>query len=134
MLRIDLRSAGVGMQLALPVRNPKAATQILLKIGYELEQESITKLLKLGVRSAWVQYPSLDFIDKYVNSEVVEAQSEVIQEVANTFDGACLNHCPVYGAVGGHAYGWVYSGPMGKVLDPGLIGNYHWVSKYIVLT
>jgi len=36
--------------------------------------------------------------------------------------GACLNHCPVYGAVGGHAYGWVYSGPMGKVLDPGLIG------------
>ena len=26
---------------------------------------------------------------------------------------ACMNHCPVYGAVGGHAYGWVYPGPMG---------------------
>ena len=36
--------------------------------------------------------------------------------------GACLNHCPVYKAVGGHAYGWVYSGPMGAVLIPGLIG------------
>ena len=36
--------------------------------------------------------------------------------------GACLNHCPVYGAVGGHAYGWVYSGPMGAVLSPALIG------------
>ena len=36
--------------------------------------------------------------------------------------GACLNHCPVYGAVGGHAYGWVYSGPMGAVLTPSLIG------------
>jgi L-lactate dehydrogenase complex protein LldF len=36
--------------------------------------------------------------------------------------GACLNHCPVYSAVGGHAYGWVYSGPMGSVLNPGLIG------------
>ncbi len=35
---------------------------------------------------------------------------------------ACLNHCPVYKAVGGHAYGWVYSGPMGAVLIPGLIG------------
>ena len=35
---------------------------------------------------------------------------------------ACLNHCPVYGAVGGHAYGWVYSGPLGAVLTPGLIG------------
>ncbi len=32
--------------------------------------------------------------------------------------GACLNHCPVYGAVGGHAYGWVYPGPMGSVLTP----------------
>ena len=36
--------------------------------------------------------------------------------------GACLNHCPVYGAVGGHAYGWVYSGPMGAVLTPALQG------------
>ena len=36
--------------------------------------------------------------------------------------GACLNHCPVYQAVGGHAYGWVYPGPMGAVLTPSLIG------------
>jgi L-lactate dehydrogenase complex protein LldF len=36
--------------------------------------------------------------------------------------GACMNHCPVYQAVGGHAYGWVYSGPMGAVLTPMLIG------------
>jgi L-lactate dehydrogenase complex protein LldF len=36
--------------------------------------------------------------------------------------GACMNHCPVYQAVGGHAYGWVYPGPMGAVLTPSLIG------------
>ena len=36
--------------------------------------------------------------------------------------GACLNHCPVYNSVGGHAYGWVYPGPMGSVLTPSLIG------------
>jgi L-lactate dehydrogenase complex protein LldF len=36
--------------------------------------------------------------------------------------GACINHCPIYGVVGGHAYGWVYSGPMGAVLIPNLIG------------
>ncbi len=35
---------------------------------------------------------------------------------------ACINHCPVYGAIGGHAYGWVYPGPMGAVLTPQLIG------------
>ena len=36
--------------------------------------------------------------------------------------GACMNHCPVYQAVGGHAYGWVYPGPLGAVLTPALVG------------
>ena len=32
--------------------------------------------------------------------------------------GACMNHCPVFQTIGGHAYGWVYPGPMGSVLTP----------------
>lgn len=36
--------------------------------------------------------------------------------------GACLNHCPVYGTIGGHAYGSLYPGPMGAVLTPALYG------------
>ena len=36
--------------------------------------------------------------------------------------GACMNHCPVYQNIGGHAYGWVYPGPMGSVLTPSYIG------------
>ena len=36
--------------------------------------------------------------------------------------GACMNHCPVYRAVGGHSYGWVYPGPMGSVLTPSYVG------------
>ena len=36
--------------------------------------------------------------------------------------GACMNNCPVYRQIGGHAYGWVYGGPMGAVLTPALIG------------
>jgi L-lactate dehydrogenase complex protein LldF len=36
--------------------------------------------------------------------------------------GACMNYCPVFNAVGGHAYGWVYPGPMGAVLTPALVG------------
>jgi L-lactate dehydrogenase complex protein LldF len=42
--------------------------------------------------------------------------------------GACMNHCPVYGAIGGHAYGATYPGPLGGALDPGLDGlpkSYH---------
>ena len=36
--------------------------------------------------------------------------------------GACMNHCPVYQAIGGHAYGAVYAGPIGAVLTPALDG------------
>ena len=36
--------------------------------------------------------------------------------------GACLNTCPVYRKIGGHAYGWVYSGPIGAVITPMLTG------------
>jgi L-lactate dehydrogenase complex protein LldF len=36
--------------------------------------------------------------------------------------GACLNACPVYRKIGGHAYGWVYSGPIGALLTPEFAG------------
>ncbi len=36
--------------------------------------------------------------------------------------GACLNICPVYQKVGGHAYGWVYPGPIGAIVSPMLTG------------
>jgi L-lactate dehydrogenase complex protein LldF len=42
--------------------------------------------------------------------------------------GACLNICPVYRKIGGHAYGGTYSGPIGAVITPlfdGLKENYH---------
>ena len=36
--------------------------------------------------------------------------------------GACLNICPVYRKTGGHAYGWVYPGPIGSVISPMMVG------------
>ena len=36
--------------------------------------------------------------------------------------GACLTACPVYQQIGGHAYGSIYSGPVGAVLTPALTG------------
>jgi L-lactate dehydrogenase complex protein LldF len=36
--------------------------------------------------------------------------------------GACLNACPVYQQIGGHAYGSVYPGPIGAVITPQLFG------------
>ena len=40
--------------------------------------------------------------------------------------GACLNACPVYKNIGGHAYGTTYSGPIGSVITPHLSG----ISEY----
>lgn len=46
------------------------------------------------------------------------------QELLNCIRcGACLNACPVYRHIGGHAYGGVYSGPIGAVLTPALNKN-----------
>ncbi len=39
--------------------------------------------------------------------------------------GACLNSCPVYRETGGHAYGSIYSGPIGAILSPQLNGMEH---------
>jgi L-lactate dehydrogenase complex protein LldF len=43
--------------------------------------------------------------------------------------GACLNTCPVYLKAGGHAYGWVYSGPIGSILTPQLLKERHVASS-----
>ncbi|WP_440217077.1 LutB/LldF family L-lactate oxidation iron-sulfur protein [Chromobacterium piscinae] len=36
--------------------------------------------------------------------------------------GACMNHCPVYTRIGGHAYGTTYPGPIGEIISPHLMG------------
>ncbi len=36
--------------------------------------------------------------------------------------GACINHCPVFVEIGGHAYGSTYPGPIGLVLEPQRMG------------
>ena len=48
---------------------------------------------------------------------------EEFREILNCLRcGACLNVCPVYGKIGGHAYGFAYNGPIGAVLTPLMVG------------
>ncbi len=49
-------------------------------------------------------------------------QSNYADSLACIRCGACLNACPVYDVTGGHAYGWVYPGPIGSVITPLLKG------------
>jgi len=50
------------------------------------------------------------------------AQQEQRQALSCIRCGACLNGCPIYKGVGGHAYGTTYSGPIGSVITPHLQG------------
>ncbi|MBV8771049.1 MAG: iron-sulfur cluster-binding protein [Deltaproteobacteria bacterium] len=48
----------------------------------------------------------------------------VLREALNCLRcGACLNVCPVYRRIGGHAYGVTYSGPIGSIIGPNLFGS-----------
>jgi len=48
--------------------------------------------------------------------------SDYAESLACIRCGACLNACPVYQNIGGHAYGWVYPGPIGSIVTPLLLG------------
>ncbi|MBP6335150.1 MAG: lactate utilization protein, partial [Bacteroidia bacterium] len=50
------------------------------------------------------------------------AQTDQRQALSCIRCGACLNACPIYKGVGGHAYGATYSGPIGSVITPHLSG------------
>ncbi|MBF6567946.1 MAG: iron-sulfur cluster-binding protein [Candidatus Binataceae bacterium] len=48
----------------------------------------------------------------------------VLREALNCLRcGACLNVCPVYRRIGGHAYGYPYQGPIGSIISPALFGK-----------
>lgn len=50
------------------------------------------------------------------------ADSELRQTLNCIRCGACMNHCPVYTRIGGHAYGEVYPGPIGTIITPHMVG------------
>lgn len=61
------------------------------------------------------------------NGRSSQLGDEDFQEVLNCIRcGACLNVCPVYRHIGGHAYGSVYPGPIGAVLTPLLNQSEEW--------
>ena len=56
------------------------------------------------------------------NGRSAALASEYAESLACIRCGACLNACPVYQNIGGHAYGWVYPGPIGAIVTPLLRG------------
>jgi len=61
------------------------------------------------------------------NSRSKIFQNEDMQEALRCIRcGACLNSCPVYHTIGGHAYHTTYQGPIGSVITPHLLGMEKW--------
>lgn len=104
-------------------------------------REDVSTLLRVLARSATGQEMSVyttfstgprrkDDLDGPSEFHVVLLDNGRSQMLGNEFHemlrcircGACMNHCPVYQGIGGHAYGWVYVGPMGSVLTPLMVG------------
>jgi L-lactate dehydrogenase complex protein LldF len=58
------------------------------------------------------------------NGRIAMLADPVIREALNCIRcGACLNVCPVYRRIGGHAYNSVYPGPIGSIVSPNLFGS-----------
>lgn len=86
MLRVDIKTARPGMKLALPVMNPKLPGHELLHVGYELTPAVIEKLDEMNVRVLWVDYPSLSFLRRFVDNEMVSQQAAVVSQMQDTFE------------------------------------------------
>ncbi len=87
MLRVRMHLARPGMVLALPVRdpgNPKARS--LLHAGYRLTEQMIKRLNDLKVHELWVKYPPLNFIDKFVNPEVMVQRAVLVNKIRGAFE------------------------------------------------
>lgn len=86
LLRVDITETNAGMKLALPVRHPQFPKQILLKMGYALDKSAIDRMHSMGIRSVWVQYPSLDFLRDIVSEQIIDNQTTIVQNIASTFE------------------------------------------------
>jgi len=107
MLRVDIKSARPGMTLALPIMNPRLPGHELLHLGYELTPAVIEKLDEMSVRVLWVDYPSLSFLKRFIDQDVIAQRATVVNQIQDTFEtlqrasAAKLNYDAYTDTIGG---------------------------------
>lgn len=107
MLRVDIKSARPGMTLALPIMNPRLPGHELLHLGYELTPAVIEKLDEMSVRVLWVDYPSLSFLKRFIDQDVIAQRATVVNQIQDTFEtlqrasAAKLNYDAYTDCIGG---------------------------------
>ncbi len=86
MLRLGLLHAKPGMVLGLPVLHPTCPEVVLLRAGAALEETTIARLREIGVREAWIRYPSLDHLIQFVNPGMHDACRAVTTDIGKAID------------------------------------------------
>ncbi len=95
-------------------------TQVLPRSGTGQPLTVYTNLINGPCRDDGPEYLYVVFLDN--GRSRLYADPRYTEALACIRCGACLNACPVYRSTGGHAYGWVYGGPIGAVITPLLVG------------
>lgn len=109
----------MGMERILPGLEELAVMLSLLARSATGQKLTVYNTISTGVRDE----NELDGPQEFHLVIVDNGRSKLLgteyQKVLNCIRcGSCLNACPVYRNIGGHAYGWVYPGPIGAVLSP----------------
>ncbi len=96
--------------------------RLLARSGTGQKLTSYTSILT-GPRRAGEDGPEEMHVILVDNGRIRTLADEKMREALYCIRcGACLNACPVYRKIGGHAYGWVYSGPIGALITPQFMG------------
>lgn len=74
------------MRLAAPVPHPDQPDQELLRPGYELEDEVIQRLRRLGVAYIFVEYPALDDLDRHLAAFLSPARQKLYSQMKRTIE------------------------------------------------
>ncbi len=113
----------VGIEKVVPtLEDASCLLRLLARSATGQHYSNYTSLMSGPRRAEDVDGPEA-FHVVLVDNHRTEMLAGELREMLRCFRcGACLNHCPVYGSVGGHAYGWVYPGPMGSVVTPAMVG------------
>ncbi len=93
MIRVALSEAVPGMQLAMPVWHPQRPRNVLLNPGFVLDSPSITRLTHLDVVELYINYPGLEFVDRFYCAELETAYRD-FSEIGFSIIDAFSSRCP----------------------------------------
>lgn len=117
----DVHVAVVGIEKVIATLEDYATlTQVLPRSGTGQELTVYTNIINGPCDDDGPQHLYVIFLDN--GRTRIFSDPKYAEALACIRCGACLNACPVYRSTGGHAYGWVYGGPIGAVVTPLLQG------------